>query len=280
MRKKKKENSAEAADDPLNKWPSTMQTNGSAPTSAYSGGSGAGMAGAAAVAGMGAAGAAAYGANGQQTDYMLATSPPMGPGYQQQGSMYNPALPSYPPQSPSGQGYNQAPILPNLLGGPTSPTARSATSQGLDGFTVSNVSQDQTRSISGSLPPGALLSNDPLLAYVNSRLAISEGGRSDSSDLSNCQIRFQDIQLEQPIGEGSWGRVYKGTWNHTPVAVKVLLDGSGHAVTDSGTAEAALSASNPVLARLQSEAGLMASLRHPAIVQFLLVTCYTPLMIF
>lgn len=43
--------------------------------------------------------------------------------------------------------------------------------------------------------------------------------------------------------------------------------------------EAALTLSNPVLVNLQKECGLMASLRHPNVVQFMGVSAFPPAMI-
>ena len=67
--------------------------------------------------------------------------------------------------------------------------------------------------------------------------------------LKMWQISFRSIQLQRIIGEGSYGRVYLGTWQGTPVAVKILL----YTALDACNEEAmtrALTLSNPVLANL------------------------------
>lgn len=96
-------------------------------------------------------------------------------------------------------------------------------------------------------------SNDPLMSYVQSRIAPSESGRThqtDRSDLSSWELNFQDLEIQQPIGEGSWGRVYMARWHETNVAVKVLLQVQSNTVTDSATAAAAVSSMANVLDRL------------------------------
>lgn len=37
---------------------------------------------------------------------------------------------------------------------------------------------------------------------------------------SRCQV-FEDVQLGPLLGQGGYGKVYRGLWNKTPVAVKV-----------------------------------------------------------
>jgi len=73
---------------------------------------------------------------------------------------------------------------------------------------------------------------------------------------------------------GSFGRVYLAKWHETYVAAKVLLDNS--LTVSQADAAAAVSLSNPLLGKLQQEAGLMASLRHPNVVQFLGVCTFPP----
>ena len=110
---------------------------------------------------------------------------------------------------------------------------------------------------------------DPLMQYINSTLAPSVVSRS-GSDLASWELNFRDLQIEHPVGEGSWGRVYKAKWHETPVAVKVLLDtaAAGPGGTGGSTRGASMvPATDPVLGRLQQEAGLISSLRHPNIVQ-------------
>ena len=60
-------------------------------------------------------------------------------------------------------------------------------------------------------------------------------------------------------------QVYLAKWNQTTVAVKVLLSTALDAYREEALQQA-LTLSSPVLANLQKEAGLMASLRHPNVV--------------
>jgi hypothetical protein len=54
---------------------------------------------------------------------------------------------------------------------------------------------------------------DPLMQYINSTLAPSSVSRSATADnLESWELAFSDIVMEQPVGEGSWGRVYKAKW--------------------------------------------------------------------
>jgi hypothetical protein len=87
-------------------------------------------------------------------------------------------------------------------------------------------------------------------------------------DVSAYAIDFDALHLGRRIGEGSFGKVYVATYHETQVAVKVLVDET--TALDRGADAAALrNLSSPVMAALAQEAGLMASLRHPNIVQFM-----------
>lgn len=37
------------------------------------------------------------------------------------------------------------------------------------------------------------------------------------------QLQWSELQIEQPVGRGSFGCVYRARWNETAVAVKVLF---------------------------------------------------------
>lgn len=143
--------------------------------------------------------------------------------------------------------------------------------------------------------------------------------RAPSSGVSvePWEIPFGELEIQRPIGEGSFGRVFavrcgpqgtaprvpgcsatrrcwlqsagshssarrrclalqlltgctrsrlQGTWHSTPVAVKVLLAGPAAGARQ---AHASLSLPAPALARLEGEASLLASLRHPNVVRAL-----------
>lgn len=117
-------------------------------------------------------------------------------------------------------------------------------------------------------------SPDPLLAYLNSSLsAVSNSSATSRGALAAWELRFDDIKIEYPIGEGSWGRVYKANWNQTQVAVKILMDADGTlSANNKETRSTLLQANSPVMARLKQEASLVKELHHPSIVQFLGIT--------
>jgi predicted Ser/Thr protein kinase len=48
----------------------------------------------------------------------------------------------------------------------------------------------------------------------------SETRHSTQITLTQSQIAFTELVIEKEIGEGSYGKVYLGKWNHAPVALK------------------------------------------------------------
>jgi hypothetical protein len=164
-----------------------------------------------------------------------------------------------------------------------------------------------------------------------SSLAAGPGRRAalSSQESALWAIPFEQLELEEKIGEGAFGRVrplvvvsyfftscwergqgaqaqvgrgpllngrggmavpkgrrvacvpslyavpqvYRAEWHATPVAVKVLL--AQAQLQDTGSLAEALAQPSPVLTRLQEEADLMFSLRHPNCVQ-LMGTCLAP----
>lgn len=128
--------------------------------------------------------------------------------------------------------------------------------------------------------PGVISVPDPLLAYINStqsnRSSVGSGSTS-RGPLAAWQLNFADLVIQYPIGEGSWGRVYKASWNQAPVAVKILMDGgSGPVASISANQSTAslMTADSPVFARLNQEASIMTQLHHPSIVQFFGITLF------
>lgn len=114
------------------------------------------------------------------------------------------------------------------------------------------------------------LTADPLLQYINTALSATSGVSRGS--LASWELRFEDIAIDRLVGEGSWGRVYKGLWNQTDVAVKVLVEGG--TVTNATDAlnrstVQSVAANSTLMARLEREASLMTQLHHPNVVQFL-----------
>ncbi|KAJ7615435.1 hypothetical protein FB45DRAFT_1108090 [Roridomyces roridus] len=79
--------------------------------------------------------------------------------------------------------------------------------------------------------------------------------------LSGQQVKVEDwmitpfdVDFGKEVGSGGFGKVYRGTWNHTEVAIKVVRNGAG--VT-------------PRAEVLRSEIEIWSTLRHPHILQFL-----------
>ncbi|GAB4822572.1 hypothetical protein N2152v2_009618 [Parachlorella kessleri] len=97
----------------------------------------------------------------------------------------------------------------------------------------------------------------------------------ETSALRMWIIDFKTLELQRQVGEGSFGRVYVATWQHTLVAVKILLNTAMDVYSEDAVKQG-LTLSNPVLENLQKEAALMCSLRHPSIVTFLGVCTVPP----
>ncbi|PSC69697.1 Serine threonine-kinase CTR1 isoform A [Micractinium conductrix] len=125
---------------------------------------------------------------------------------------------------------------------------------------------------------GGTLENDPVLTFISTRLATLQGtqGSATSSALRSRSsysslpeevrqwaVRWDAIQLEQMIGEGSFGRVYLAVWNTTPVAVKVLINADGSEPNQD------LELPPEIMKQLQEEAVVMSRMRHPNIVSFM-----------
>lgn len=103
-------------------------------------------------------------------------------------------------------------------------------------------------------------------SHPNTRTSSKRSSPARMVDFSAFEIDFNSLQMGKRIGEGSFGKVYLAKWNETPVAVKVLVD---EVTALDHHAGALKDFAAPVLQKLQEEAGLMASLRHPNVVSFL-----------
>ncbi|KAL8166513.1 hypothetical protein V2J09_008012 [Rumex salicifolius] len=73
-------------------------------------------------------------------------------------------------------------------------------------------------------------------------------------EVAEWEIPWEDLQIGDRIGIGSYGEVYQGDWNDTEVAVKKFL------VQDF---------TSDVLVQFKSEAEMMIRLRHPNVVLFM-----------
>ncbi|KAJ6347493.1 hypothetical protein OIU76_004050 [Salix suchowensis] len=77
---------------------------------------------------------------------------------------------------------------------------------------------------------------------------------SDSNCISDCEIRWEDLQLGEEIGRGSYAAVLRGIWNGSDVAVKIYLGNQYKEET---------------LLDYQKEIDIMKSLRHPNVLLFM-----------
>ncbi|KAL4444223.1 hypothetical protein ABPG75_011960 [Micractinium tetrahymenae] len=134
-------------------------------------------------------------------------------------------------------------------------------------------------------------SNDLLLSYITTKLATmpqpqppralsagsaggggggsSSNGRALPEDMQRWVVRWDELQLEAPIGQGSFGWVYKGVWNETQVAVKVLIQ-SGQVEEGGG-----IELPDEVMQELLEEAVVMSHIRSSHCVNFLGI-CMVP----
>ncbi len=81
---------------------------------------------------------------------------------------------------------------------------------------------------------------------------------SDSSSSLSSKITFSELKLEDIIGGGGFGQVWKAKWKGTPVAVKVLT----------GTAQAE-KIPKAVLEEFIGEINMVSGMRHPNICLFM-----------
>ena len=95
-------------------------------------------------------------------------------------------------------------------------------------------------------------------------------------DMKGFEIDFKAIQVGRRIGQGSFGTVYAASWNETPVAVKLLAENDNVFDIDANVFPCI---SHSLMTKLEEEAGLMASLRHPNIVQFMGISTHPPCVI-
>jgi len=77
-------------------------------------------------------------------------------------------------------------------------------------------------------------------------------------DTANWQINYEELQLEQKIGEGGFGEVYRAKWRGTVVAVKTLKHKGPSSHFTAEEAE-----------RYKREVSILRALNHPNLVLFL-----------
>ncbi|KAK6947737.1 PAS fold [Dillenia turbinata] len=91
-------------------------------------------------------------------------------------------------------------------------------------------------------------------SIASSRGSMLTRGDSEPNSILDCEIPWEDLQLGEEIGQGSYGIVYRGTWNGSDVAVKVYF---ANAYCE-GT-----------LLDYRKEINIMKRLRHPNVLLFM-----------
>ena len=94
--------------------------------------------------------------------------------------------------------------------------------------------------------------NDPRKNIIHKRKNLTQSTDTTKSLLST--IRFEELQLEEVIGGGGFGQVWRAKWRSTPVAVKVLT-GSAQRVN----------VSKAILEEFAAEINMLKGMRHPNI---------------
>ncbi|KAI2513527.1 protein kinase [Fragilaria crotonensis] len=94
--------------------------------------------------------------------------------------------------------------------------------------------------------------NDPRKNIIHKRKNLTQSTDTTKSLLST--IRFDELHLEEVIGGGGFGQVWRATWRSTPVAVKVLT-GSAQRVN----------VSKAILEEFAAEINMLKGMRHPNI---------------
>ncbi|KDP25496.1 hypothetical protein JCGZ_20652 [Jatropha curcas] len=80
------------------------------------------------------------------------------------------------------------------------------------------------------------------------------GGEKESNSMVKCEIHWEDLQLGEEVGQGSYAVVYRGIWNGSDVAVKLYLGNQYKEET---------------LQDYKKEIDIMKRLRHPNVLLFM-----------
>ncbi|EEF51112.1 map3k delta-1 protein kinase, putative [Ricinus communis] len=79
-------------------------------------------------------------------------------------------------------------------------------------------------------------------------------GEKDSNSVVKCEIHWEELQLGEEIGQGSYGVVYRGIWNGSDVAVKLYFGNQFKEET---------------VQDYKKEIDIMKTLRHPNVLLFM-----------
>jgi hypothetical protein len=130
--------------------------------------------------------------------------------------------------------------------------------------------------INPSAVPPTLPPVDPLMSWVSQQLASNPPAIRSNALSGPYEVQFSQLQVERPIGEGSFGRVYAGKLNNAAVAIKVLLEASSGRLEDPLLANNALTASSPIMVKLHEEVKIMSAMDSPYVVKFIGVCSMPP----
>ncbi|KAG7546499.1 Protein kinase-like domain superfamily [Arabidopsis suecica] len=104
-------------------------------------------------------------------------------------------------------------------------------------------------------------SDDPLPILgvdIGRRQSPANQGNNRLVTDSSCDIRWEDLQLGEEVGRGSFAAVHRGVWNGSDVAIKVYFEGDYNVMT---------------LTECKKEINIMKKLRHPNVLLFMGAVC-------